>query len=69
MAIDTVTKRYSIAQLGEDLLVLPHPDATVHVQDRLLFIGLYSGIAVPDEGGGGGGIPGAGAQMLMGLGI
>jgi len=70
MAIDTVTKRFSITNLGEDLMVLPNPDGVVGSRDRGLLLSLYSGIIDTEAGGGGGGagVPGAGIAMMCGLG-
>lgn len=68
MAIDTVTKRFSMVNLGGDNQVLPVPDASLTVKDRLLLVSLYSGIG-DAESGGGGGIAGAGIAMMQGLGI
>ncbi len=55
MAVDTVSKRYSMLHLGEGIHILPHPDGTLHARDRLNLITLYSGIADAEGGGGGGG--------------
>lgn len=42
--MNTKTKRFSMTQLGEGDHLLPVPDATIHKRDRLLLLGLYSGI-------------------------
>lgn len=69
MAIDTVTKRFSITNLGGDLQFLPNPDGTVGSRDRLLLLSLYSGINDTESGGGGPGPAGAGIAMMLGIGI
>lgn len=67
MAIDSVSKRFSIVNLGGDLMVLPKPDGTVGVKDRLNLISLYSGLGDTESGGGGAG-PLTGIQMMTGMG-
>lgn len=47
MAIDTANKRHSIGSLL-GLEILPIPDGTISVLDRLQYMGLYSGIAADD---------------------
>lgn len=56
MAVDTVSKRYSMLHLGEGTHILPHPDGTLQARDRLNLLNLYSGIT-DAEGGGGGAVP------------
>ena len=68
MAIDTVTKRFSITNLGGDLMVLPNPDGSVGSRDRAILLSLYSGLIDTEAGGGGAGTPGAGIAMMCGLG-
>jgi hypothetical protein len=68
MAIDTDVKRFSMMHSFGGFCALPVPSGTVGAGPRFLILNLYSGIADPGGAGGGGGLPGAGAMMMIGLG-
>lgn len=54
MAVNTVTRRMSISQIGgESLDFLPKPDNGVQAKDRMLLLNLYSGIEDSESGAGG----------------
>lgn len=46
MAIDSLAKRYSAINIGEESLTFPQPDGAIAGVERQHLLGLYSGISV-----------------------